>query len=452
MTDTTIAGGTDFHDPEVDERSPSLTIVHHPDPRHLGVSRPLRDRELLLLGRDEHCPFPALAEDGRTSRRHAEIRRAGPRVEVIDLGSRNGTTVNDEQVDGHRILEEGDLVGIGGVLLYFGPRRHRLHLPSDSEIIGHSEPMLEVHDQIDAVAGRDTTVLILGETGTGKELVAREIHSRSGRTGAFVPVNCGALSDGVHASELFGHTKGAFSGADSDRAGLVASAEGGTLFLDEIGDASTRLQVSLLRLLQEREVRAVGADQTQKADVRFIAATNRDLTSDAACGLFRQDLLTRLERWLIRTPPLRARPDDIPILAAAVAQRHGGPSTRVSRRLALELIRYDWPGNVRELSSTIERLVVEARSAEVLRPPRWLIELFAARSAENADSATISNIRAPDRPDAGRRKRPSRDELEQLLVEHRGNVKAVAGALRIGRNTLYRWMKSEGLDAEVFRR
>ena len=222
--------------------------------------------------------------------------------------------------------------------------------------------MLAVYKQIAHAAGAQAPVLVVGGSGTGKELVARAIH-RHGRRAArpFVPVNCGALTETLLESELFGHTRGAFTGAVNDTRGLFEQAQGGTMFLDEISETSPALQVKLLRVLQEGEVRPVGASRTVKVDVRVVAATNVDLEDAVAAGRFRQDLYYRLSVLVIRVPALKARRDDIPLLVERFLQNACGRAGRTMSiaPAALErLVSYDWPGNVRELENTIERLVL----------------------------------------------------------------------------------------------
>jgi sigma-54 specific flagellar transcriptional regulator A len=227
---------------------------------------------------------------------------------------------------------------------------------------GSSRPMRDVHHLIEQVAPFDTNVLVLGESGTGKEMVARHVHELSGRANhPFVPVNCGAIPADLLESELFGHEKGAFTGALSSRMGRFEFAEGGTLFLDEIGDMSLQMQVKLLRVLQERSFERVGSNRTIRCNVRIIAATHRDLEAAIAAGRFREDLFYRLNVFPIQMPPLRERLEDLPILIEHLAQRqsHGdGRQIRFEREALSCLGRHTWPGNVRELSNLLERLSI----------------------------------------------------------------------------------------------
>jgi formate hydrogenlyase transcriptional activator len=245
------------------------------------------------------------------------------------------------------------------------------------EIVGSSPPLQRVLAQAAKVAKTDATVLILGETGTGKELVARAIHRRSGRsTRAFIRVNCAAIPPSLIASELFGHEKGAFTGALQRRLGRFEAADGGTIFLDEVGDLPPETQIALLRVLQEREIERVGSSQPIAVDVRVLAATNRDLDAAVASGAFRQDLYFRLNVFPIRMPPLRERADDIPVLVEYLVDRYArsaGKSIRDVKKQTLELLRaYDWPGNVRELQNVIERAVVLCEGETFVIDESWL--------------------------------------------------------------------------------
>jgi len=245
------------------------------------------------------------------------------------------------------------------------------------EIVGMSPALQAALSRVVKVAATDSTVLITGETGTGKELVARAIHRRSRRASrAFLAVNCAAIPRDLIASELFGHEKGAFTGALQRRLGRFELAEGGTIFLDEVGELSSETQVSLLRVLQEREFERLGGRERIQVDVRVIAATNRDLTAAVAEGTFRQDLFYRLNVFPIDVPPLRDRREDIPVLAEHFIGRYtrkaGKAFTRVSKRTLDHLQSYPWPGNVRELQNVIERSVIVSDTDEFVVDKSWL--------------------------------------------------------------------------------
>jgi len=237
-------------------------------------------------------------------------------------------------------------------------------------LVGDSRSMKALHRAIEKAAGADVDVFIAGESGTGKELVARAIHQNGGRAaGPFVAVNCGALNENILESELFGHERGAFTGADQQKKGKFELAHRGTLFLDEIGEVSPACQVKLLRALQNREVDRVGGTEPVPVDIRVIAATNRDLANEVAAGRFRQDLYYRLKVFSIRTPTLRERRDDIPLLARHFALKYGSGSSRRVTHVSLEVIaalqRHHWPGNVRELENVIHSAVVRSETDTV---------------------------------------------------------------------------------------
>jgi two-component system nitrogen regulation response regulator GlnG len=269
-------------------------------------------------------------------------------------------------------------------------------------LVGRSPPMQQVFKQISLVAPTDLPVLIEGETGTGKELVARAIHAHGPRhRGPFVATSLAALAPGVIESELFGHVRGAFTGASADRPGLLSRAAGGTIFLDEIGEAPLDIQVKLLRALEDREAAAVGATTTQPLDVRVIAATNRDLRAAIAAGTFREDLYHRLHVFPIRLPPLAARGDDIELLARHFLARHaaGRRMPMLSDELCAALRTRPWPGNVRELKHAVEYAAVVARGGTLRpehlpAPPGGGVPVPDAAAGATADERVAAAVRA----------------------------------------------------------
>jgi len=312
-------------------------------------------------------------------------------------------------------------------------------------MVGRSPAMLELYKQIARVAPSRSTVLIVGESGTGKELVARSIHQHSARPkGPFVPVNCGALTETLLEAELFGYMKGSFTGAITDHKGLWEEAEHGTLFLDEIGETSPAMQVKLLRSLQEKEIRRVGATRSVKVDARVIAATNRDLEKEVESKRFREDLFYRLGVVTLRVPVLRERRSDIPLLAErflrGAAENAGRGPLKFSEETIKTLVAYDWPGNVRELESSIEHAALQARGAEIAPedlPPKL-------QTAEVREAAQRSPLAAlfDDLP--------TLDELERRYLLHvlavvGGNRSNAASVLAIDRRTLYRMAQRFGI-------
>jgi transcriptional regulator with GAF, ATPase, and Fis domain len=322
------------------------------------------------------------------------------------------------------------------------------------EIIGSSGTLRKVLLEVAKVAPTDSTVLIMGETGTGKELVARAIHKRSKRSGrAFIRVNCAAIPASLIASELFGHEKGAFTGALQRRAGHFEAANGGTIFLDEIGELSLETQISLLRVLQEREFQRVGSSQPVSVDVRVLAATNRDLDAAVAAGTFRQDLLYRLNVFPICVPPLRARKNDIPLLVQYLVEqfaRETGKRINEIQKKTLSLFQaYDWPGNIRELQNVIERAVILSDGNALSVDETWL----QGRSNNQLPRPMLSPVGmlADDRIDFVHRERKT---IEGALAACEGRVSGPYGAaakLGIPRQTLDSKIVNLGIDKRRFK-
>ena len=322
--------------------------------------------------------------------------------------------------------------------------RHQLAF---GDLLGKSRPMRDLLATIEKVARSEATVLVVGESGTGKELVARAIHFHGARAARpFVAVNCGALTGSLLESELFGHVRGAFTGAVTAKRGLFVAADSGSLFLDEIGELGQELQPKLLRVLQEGEIKPVGGAETQKVDVRVIAATNRVLGEEARAGRFREDLYYRLAVIVLEIPPLRDRREDIPLLAEAFAAKHAAKARRAAPTLsqaALDFLSGEpWPGNVRELENAIERAVVLAER-EVLEPAD-----FAGRpAAARATTAAAAGQAAAPYPFAGL-------SLEELEKEHIGRVLELcqgqkgraAELLGINRTTLWKKLNQYGWE------
>ena len=305
-------------------------------------------------------------------------------------------------------------------------------------IVAKSPKMQNVIDLARRVAKVDATVLITGESGVGKERIARLVHDESTRAaGPFVAINCGAITENLLESELFGHTRGAFTGASSDRPGLFEAANHGTLLLDEIGEISSGMQVKLLRVLQEREIRRVGENKNRPVDVRVLATTNRDLTSGVEDGGFRQDLNYRLKVVELDVPPLRDRREDIlplaRVLLADAGERMGRKISAIVPQAADQLLRYDWPGNVRELENAIERAVALARGRRVSLEdlPEEVRQAFPKPVVTGGAVQTLREV--------------EKEYILAVLKLNGGNRTRTAGQLRIGSATLYRKLKSYGL-------
>ncbi|EMI43946.1 transcriptional regulator, NifA subfamily, Fis Family [Rhodopirellula sp. SWK7] len=335
--------------------------------------------------------------------------------------------------------------------------RDRLELENDylqeelrgesfGEMIGQSDALQAVAQQISLVAPTDSTVLVMGESGTGKELVAREIHARSSRhERPLIKVNCAAIPRELYESEFFGHTKGSFTGALRDRVGRFELADGGTLFLDEIGEIPLDLQSKLLRVLQEGELERVGEEQTRKVDVRIIAATNRDLKTEAEAGRFRLDLYYRLSVFPIELPPLRKRKDDLALLAehliGILSRRLGRQPPRLTQANVIELSRYDWPGNIRELQHVLERALITS--------PKGKLRLELQASAKPAASVAPTGD-SDDILTASQLRTLEADNIRRALQACDGKVYGTAGAaalLGMKPTTLASRIKSLGIHA-----
>jgi DNA-binding NtrC family response regulator len=311
----------------------------------------------------------------------------------------------------------------------------------ETSIIGRTPKMLEVYRAIARVAPTDVSVLILGASGTGKELVARAIHDHSTRASMpFVPVNCGALPENILESELFGHEKGAFTGADASRPGLFEAATGGTLFLDEISETKPGFQVNLLRAVQEQKIRRVGSQKYTPIDVRILAASNRDLKKLIASGQFREDLYYRLSVVEIHLPGLEERREDIPLLVQYFLKRSNARnkrSVKISDDALRLLTTASWPGNVRELENLVERLAIFCASGEI-----------GAADVENERRAASPNG-AASLESAKSLEDMERLHIARVLQENAGNKSRAARALGIERKTLYQKARRLGIDLQV---
>ena len=313
-------------------------------------------------------------------------------------------------------------------------------------MVGRSRLMQDLYEQIEVTAKSDAPVFILGETGAGKELVARAIHAQSARSaGPFVALNAGALPEGMMESELFGHARGAFTGADTPRPGKLVTASGGTLLLDEIESISERAQVQLLRVLEDGLVQPLGKDEPRQVDVRLLATTKADLAQHVHKGLMREDFYHRLMVLSIVVPPLRERGEDIPLLVShflkQAARRSGIPAPNIAQNALAQMLRHTWPGNVRELKNAIERMIITSQDG------------VAGPFATDDQFGAARHLSLPSTPGRLRdeMERTERQVIEAALREHGGEITAASEALGISRRALYERMKRYELDKEDFK-
>jgi len=390
-----------------------------------------------------HASNDVAIDDPTVSKFHCEIivDRRGARVR--DLGSRNGTVVDGVRVTEAWLRSDSRLrLGRSVTLFQPGQDTHRLPLsdePVFGSLVGASIGMRGVFALLERAAASDVTVLIEGETGTGKEGAARGVHEASARRAApFVVVDCGAMPASLLESELFGHVRGAFTGADSDRVGAFEEASGGTLFLDELGELPVDLQPKLLRALEQRQVRPIGTNVHRDVDLRLVAATNRDLRADVNAGRFRADLYYRLAVVRVTLPPLRERPEDIPVLAEHILQTLTGDAELraplMHAAVMARLQRAAWPGNVRELRNYLERCLVLGAPAAHGEPAPG-----AARAGGVDGELPYAEARqlALDQFE--------RHYVDALLERHEGVVARAAKAAGMNRAYLYRLLQRHGL-------
>jgi DNA-binding NtrC family response regulator len=411
-----------------------LTVVDGPEP---GRSKEPRAGRCAI---GHHQLNDLVIKDATVSRFHCEVWLDDGRVRVRDLGSRNGTQVDGVPVT-DAFLRDGSKLRLGQVViaLEIGDKTAKLVLAERTELgglVGRSPAMRACFALLERAAETEVTLLLEGETGTGKSAAAEVVHDASARRkGPFVTVDCGAIPAPLLESELFGHEKGAFTGATERRRGAFEEADGGTIFLDEIGELPAELQPKLLRALEKREIRRVGANTYQPVDVRLIAATHRDLRVEVNAARFRSDLFFRLAVVKIPVPALRQRPEDIPLLIDAMIARgrHGGPGVDALRdpaRLA-ELARAPWPGNVRELRNYVERCVFYRDAVPPADEPATAAPIDLEQSLAEARRVALDAF--------------ERAYLTRLLARHDGRMKETAEAAGINRVHLYKLLRRLGL-------
>ncbi len=410
----------------------------------------------IVIGHSRDCDLPL--DDPRVSDRHAEVIRDGGAIRVRDLGSTNGILIHGALVR-EAILGVGQVFVVGKTALRVQPKRRPAEVPPSQstrfgELVGKSLPMRELFAVLELAAMSDATLLVTGETGTGKELVARAVHDQSPRRRhPFIAIDCGALPEQLIESALFGHVRGAFTGAHDARAGALSSADGGTLFLDEIGNLPLSAQARLLRALETRQVQPVGADQHKKVDVRLIAAAPTDLEKLVREGRFRADLYYRIAVVEVRLPTLRERIEDLPMLVTEILRRRGFPltpsdpattpdPTATIDPAALATLRsHSWPGNVRELRNVLERALALSPNAQSISDLRLRLPTDVSE-IEGFDIAF-------DAPWPTTRDRlvglAERRYFAELVRRHPDNVSAQARAAGIDRKTLRLILERHGL-------
>ncbi len=457
-TITSVSLGRGATDDEVPIPVPQLIIsldCDHPltpPSRHLldGLDDVTFGRGERLIRRDGRSLALRLP-DPRMSSDHGRLVRENGGWILDDPRSKNGCVVNGHMTR-RRALVDGDILELGHTFCLFrvapassgGPDLGADELAAASpDLASFAGDLERAFLRIARIAATDVPVLILGETGTGKEVVARAVHEMSERRGPFVAVNCGALSATLLEAELFGARKGSFSGATVDRPGLVRAAEGGTLFLDEIAELRPASQAAFLRVLQEREVVSIGDTRPTKVDVRFAAATHRQLDDMIDGGTFRRDLYARLYGYVVELPPLRQRREDLGLLVRALLRRiPGGDRAKLTAAAARLLFRHDWPLNVRELEKALASAVALAEGRAIL--PEDLPEPV---RREPALRPPIAGASPPVLDDDALRAR-----LVALLESNEGNVAAVARAMGKERMQIHRWARRFQLDLDSYRR
>ena len=434
---------TDAATGQLRERHFRVAVVRGPDQ---GQERTL-DTGTTLVG--THPNNDLVLTDKTVSRYHLELQVKSDGIKVTDLDTTNGT-----KLGGTRI---GSITVTGASKLRLGKTTEIQLIPDDENVdvpaflsdrfgsvLGTSNCMRDMFALLQRVATTDATLLMEGETGTGKEAIAESVHRASHRANApFVVVDCGAIPKDLIQSELFGHIRGAFTGAHSDKTGLIEAANGGTLFLDEIGELDIELQPQLLRVLEKREVRKVGDTTARSVDIRVLAATNRDLRQMVREGTFREDLYFRLAVVRAAVPPLRDRRDDIPALVSHFASRAGGEGFAVPPTMMDELCNYDWPGNVRELRNVVERALSLGTTG------------LPAHRATTAGGSPIAPAPTDDMLDLPFKEAKGqliegfeRAYLTHLLGKHRGNISRAAADAGIDRNYIHRLVKKYGIEVE----
>ena len=430
----------------------SLTLTFEGGKPCALATFPLGDVEAVTIGRASMARAATVSRVGRERRLsleladrrmslvHAQLRRLAGAWIIEDARSKNGTRVNGLEIE-QATLRPGDLVEVGRSFLVFRADASPAASEGPSGLVTANPALARQFEKLRALARSSVAIIVTGETGTGKELIARAIHELSGRDGPLRAVNCGALPRALLESELFGYRRGAFSGALEDRPGLVRSADRGTLFLDEIGDLPLDGQAALLRVLQEGEVVPIGGVKPIPVDVRLVVATHFDLAAMTAADRFRADLLARLAGFTIVLPPLRERREDLGALVHGLISRHA-PERLASIELSAPAIRalhaHAWPANIRELEKALRTALILS-AGEVVEVDHFP-EMVRAPAAPLEPTAVAAMSSGGERQD-----------IERLLSEHKGNVSEVARELRTSRTHVHRLCERLGIDVRIHR-
>ncbi|MBN2497032.1 MAG: sigma 54-dependent Fis family transcriptional regulator [Deltaproteobacteria bacterium] len=434
------AGAAVFRDPARQR----VLVTEGPDS---GKSCPLMEGETICIGADPAVDLALV--DPTVSGRHLLLRRQADGIWVQDQDSTNGTRFQGSRVK-EMLLGLGARLQLGNTAIQIVPEAQRLS-PEPAEqheffgVLGCSRRMREIFATLENAAKTELTILIQGETGTGKEALAEAIHRASGRAhGPFVVVDCTAIAPNLIESELFGHSKGAFTGASSSRQGAFQQAQGGTVFVDEIGELPLEMQPKLLRVLERKQVKPLGSESTRELDIRLVAATNRDLKTEVEAGRFREDLYYRLAVISLEVPPLRDRLEDLPALIAFFVQRFtdGQIELDIDASALARLHGHGFPGNVRELRNAVERAV--ALTSRPFGLDGFLLELYRGLGLDSSSRVRkqLSFGQAKSEVvDAFERK-----YLSELVARHRGNVSKAAREARMDRHHLRDLLRKHGID------
>ena len=465
MIDKTTGAMQKFETPPTSGNSyAGLILLYAENFQELPAVLPLATQST-VIGRDNSADI--ILPVSAVSRRHAEISFQSGAWTIRDLGSRNGTIVDGNLITS-TALEAGSEVRIGDAIFRFVDQEaenyagYRIdgamlggrarQAPPGALVGGYQVDALLA--QLARIAETPLSVLILGESGTGKEVAARELHRMSGRSGDFCAINCAAIPGQLLESELFGYKRGAFSGADRDKPGLIKVAHHGTLLLDEIGDMPLEAQAKLLRVLQAKEVFPLGATAPEQVDVRIMGATHGDLVKLQSQGKFRPDLYARLNEYQLRLPPLRERKEDIFLLCRTLLQRHGGAQLQPSFAFMLAMTHYDWPYNVRELEACMKRCVALQTGPRLDKDliPTSVQECMAEYGGVAKPRPSQLPAAAESLPTPSRAPVPNEAELRELLRLHQGNIAAVGRQLNKARMQIHRWIRRYDIRIDDYRK